>query len=233
VPTHPITVEGLSDAFASVGWVGGTPSFVPIAPSLSDRSVGDALTGYDPADDELQVVVVDQVISAGFPLGTGVHLAISAAAGGAAGWLPLACSLAVSDAIRASAQLPVEVEWPNVLSIPGAMCGGSAGSQRVGSVDTSLNESHATIAVTVCALASISDLNPGTTSLLAAGGTVNRERLIAHILIAMRDRLRQWRATHPELHADYRARCRTVGQLVDGGWVSDIDDRGDVEVTAS
>jgi len=228
----PIDPHKLHEALASLNWSGPSPIVLAEAQCLNDDFVLRHVALPPSTDDTLASVVIDHVHSANPSAGAGVHLTAVVSGGGEAGWLPLAITLAVSDAIGASAHIPVEVEWPSTLSIPGAMCGGSAGSKQVGTITHTITKHTAVIGISVDALTGVLELKPGTTSLLAAGGSVDREQLIAHILVAARDRLHQWRNADPTLRTDYRARCRTVGQLVDGGWISGIDERGELSVTS-
>lgn len=147
------------------------------------------------------------------------------------GWLPLAVSLAAVDALRASARVPAEVTWPDGLTVPGAMCGGDAGTRALGAVSITPHGDD-TVVATVGVLVSLGmlELPPRTTSVYADGGDIDRGALLTAYLPALEHRVGQWRDADDALVLAYRNRCQTLGRLVelDGatGRVRSVDATG-------
>jgi len=133
------------------------------------------------------------------------------------GWLPLATGLAVVDAIRSLESIPVELKWPNDLMARSAACGGGGGLAKIGGI---LAERQADGSVVVgiginVALGSHELPVIGASSLHLEGGPTDREALLVAILLRLRDRLRQWRASDPVLAEDYRLACASLGRQVE------------------
>lgn len=151
------------------------------------------------------------------------------------GWLPLVASLAAVDALRSAARIPAEATWPDGLTVPGAMCGGDAGTRALGAVSVHPQPAGRAV-VTVGILVSLGmlELPKRTTSVYADGGDIDRAALLAAYLPALEHRLGQWRADDDALPRAYRDRCQTLGRLVelDGstGRVRGVDASGSLVV---
>lgn len=133
------------------------------------------------------------------------------------GWLPLLAGLAVRDAIRAMRMVPVGLKWPNDLVVQHAACGGSAGTAKLGGLLSEVVEPDGVvIGIGVNVSLTGAELpTPEATSLFLEGGDTDRDALLAGILIALQQRLAQWRAGDERLADDYRDACVTIGRLVD------------------
>jgi BirA family biotin operon repressor/biotin-[acetyl-CoA-carboxylase] ligase len=125
-------------------------------------------------------------------------------------WLPLTASLALADGLREVARVPAEVAWPDTVTLQRAMCGGAGGSFRTARVETTDAAVSARLSLTASSL----DLPAGWTSVWAEGGKAEPEPIVAAYVAALHDRVEQLLARDPQLRADYRARCVTLGRLV-------------------
>lgn len=207
---------------------------VPSAPTVDAlvASLDGAATG--------SVAVCEQVsaglgavphVPAGAALWTAVVVDVSGADEQRRGWLPLVATLAAVDALRAAARVPAEVTWPDGLTVPGAMCGGDAGTRALGAVAVAPH-GEGSVVVTVGILVSLGmlELPKRTTSVYADGGTIDRAAILAAYLPALERRLDEWRTGDESLERAYRDRCQTLGRLVevDGvqGRVRGVDERG-------
>ncbi|BBX97945.1 biotin--[acetyl-CoA-carboxylase] ligase [Mycobacterium lacus] len=147
------------------------------------------------------------------------------------GWLPLAAGVAVVDTVSPlieGAGMEAGLKWPNdVLAGGGKLAGILAEVARpVVVIGLGLNVTQSPEEVDV----------PGATSLLDLGvAAPDRDRLVGGLLRDLRLRIAQWRSADPQLAADYRARCLTIGsrvraQLPGGnefvGIARGIDDQG-------
>jgi biotin-(acetyl-CoA carboxylase) ligase len=150
------------------------------------------------------------------------------------GWATLLASLAAADALRAVASVPAEVGWPDTITITGAMCGGDAGSRPLGAVHTDVLDSGLVVSMVIAVGISSHELPPGTSSVYAEGGSIDRTQILAALLPQLERRLTQWRTGDPQLRHDYRERCQTIGRLMvvpEGhGQVTGVDDMGDLIV---
>lgn len=122
------------------------------------------------------------------------------------GTLPLAAGLAVTDVIA-----PATLKWPNDVLIDGRkLCGilaeaaSGPGGEFTVVLGVGLNHLLTRAQLPV----------PHATSLALEGVDVTRERLTVDVLTALSARLEQWRANDPQLMADYRATCSSIGQDV-------------------
>ncbi len=151
-------------------------------------------------------------------------------------WLPLMAGLAVRDAVRAACRVPVDLKWPNDLVVISAMCGGSGGTRKLGGVLSEAIDGAVILGIGVnVALTSLQLPTPQSTSVYAEGGTIDRTSILAALLPQLTRRLVQWRADDPQLRADYRDACLTIGRIVEvdlpargalNGIVTGIDDDG-------
>ena len=153
------------------------------------------------------------------------------------GWLPLVAGLAVRDAVRALAPIPLELKWPNDLVLLRGPRDGTAGTAKTGGILAEVVGPDAVVIGMGVNVSLTRDELPtdAATSLLLEGGSTDREALLAGVLLALRARLAQWRAADPVLAADYRKACVTIGRAVDvllpggerlHGTVQGIDDDG-------
>ena len=125
---------------------------------------------------------------------------------GRLGTLTLAAGLAVTDVIA-----PATLKWPNDVLIDGRkLCGilAEAASGPDG-------EFTVVVGVGLNHLLTREQLPvPHATSLALEGVDVTREQLTVDVLTALAARLEQWQANDPQLMADYRATCSSIGQDV-------------------
>lgn len=141
-------------------------------------------------------------------------LLVSGTDGARPAWTVLAATLALADALRAAAGVPAEVEWPDAVTLPRAMCGGAGTAQQVATAGLDGDLLTVRLRLTGSALG----LPPGRTSVWAEGGTADAEAVAAAYSTALAARLGQLGADDPVLASDYRARCVTTGRrvVVDG-----------------
>lgn len=132
------------------------------------------------------------------------------------GWLPLVVSLAAVDALRDAARVPAEATWPDGLTVPGAMCGGDAGTRALGAVAvTPQGDRRVVSTVGILVSMGMLELPKRTTSVYADGGDIDRTALLSAYLPALAHRLAQWRDDDEALALAYRNRCQTLGRLVE------------------
>ena len=163
------------------------------------------------------------------------------------GWLPLLAGVAVSDALKEACSVRAELKWPNDLVAIAAACGGSEGPRKLGGILSAFVPATAGADAAVVLGIGI-NVNMGgmdlpvkqATSVMLEGGSLDRSALLASLLVALEDRLAQWRSGEGLVERDYRTRCATIGRLVDvelpngnkaSGVVSGIDDDGHLLVT--
>lgn len=141
--------------------------------------------------------------------------------------LPLLTGVAVVEALD-EVGVTASLKWPNDVLVDGAKVAGIlaevASPQPAVVVGIGLN-------VTVGA----DEIDqPGATSVLAAGGVVDRDRLVLNILRHLGARIEGWRGGDVAL-ADYRSRSSTIGARVRAllpgdrelvGTATAVDDRG-------
>ncbi len=132
----------------------------------------------------------------------------------ALGWLPLLTGVAVVDALRATAQVPATLKWPNDVLIEG---------RKVAGILAEVAASGASPAVVVgigvnVGLTEAELPVPHATSLTLAGATVDdRTVLVTALLTAFARRFTSWRADGwavDELAPAYRDYCSTLGARV-------------------
>lgn len=162
-------------------------------------------------------------------------------------WLPLVAGVAVSDALLQASSVRAELKWPNDLVAIAAACGGSEGPRKLGGILSALVPDAGGEGPAVILGIGI-NVNMGgmdlpvkrATSVMLEGGSLDRSALLAALLVALEERLAQWRADDGSVERDYRTRCATIGRLVDvelpsgqrvSGVVSGIDDDGHLLVT--
>ena len=109
-------------------------------------------------------------------------------------WLSLAAGLAAQVAILEASGLKVEIRWPNDLILSGRKCGGilvETSAETVSSGDrVRLRYAVIGIGININNASFPEDLRPVATSLLLEGAQpVERERLLASLLLALEDEL--------------------------------------------
>ncbi len=124
-------------------------------------------------------------------------------------WLPLLTGLAVADGVRVATGVRAEVKWPNDVLIDGRkVCGilaervdGESGAAAIigMGVNTTLTEDQLPV--------------PTATSLAMAGAEVEPGGVAAAILDALGEWYVRWLGG-ADLHAEYAARCSSVGRTV-------------------
>ena len=234
----PLTEPAVRAALDATGWHGPVPALV------TTTATADALAALLSESEAGGVLVAEQV-SAG--LGPVPHVPAGAALWVSSvvdvpsdveerrGWLAPAAALAMVDALRDVARVPAEITWPAGLTIPGAMCGGDAGTRALGTAEVAPH-GEAGVVLTVGVLVSVGmlELPTRTTSVYADGGSIDRAALLAAYLPALDRHLEQWRTDDPALALGYRDRCQTLGRLVevDGheGRVRRVDEGGNLVV---
>jgi BirA family transcriptional regulator, biotin operon repressor / biotin---[acetyl-CoA-carboxylase] ligase len=167
----------------------------------------------------------------GVPMGSiAMSVGISAEGVDEQDWalLPLLTGVAVVEALD-EAGVAGSLKWPNDVLVNGAKVAGIlaevASPQPAVVVGIGLN-------VTVGA----DEIDqPGSISVLAAGGTADRDRLVLGILRHLGARIEDWRAGGNVVLADYRRRSGTIGAQVRAllpgdrelvGTAIDVDERG-------
>jgi BirA family transcriptional regulator, biotin operon repressor / biotin---[acetyl-CoA-carboxylase] ligase len=136
------------------------------------------------------------------------------------GWLPLLAGVALLDAVRAFAEVPATLKWPNDLLVPvdgrDAKCAGILAEATGGAVVLG-------IGLNVTTRADELPTTPGglsPTSLRLAGAALtDRAPLLRALLRALADRYARWRdaagdAQASGLRQSYRERCATLGRPV-------------------
>ncbi|HET7902513.1 MAG TPA: hypothetical protein VFL59_15125 [Candidatus Nanopelagicales bacterium] len=237
----PLGAGSLRAATArTTAWAGAEPILLQEIPTV------DALVQR--LDSTGHVAVAEQV-SAGLgpvpnvPPGAALWAAVAVDVDGVEparlGWRTHAVALAAVDALRDAGRVPAEIVWPTTLSVPGAMCGGDAGTRSVGVVDVRPGASRSIVVATIGVLVALGtlELPKATTSIYADGGVIDRTALLATYLPALERRVAQWRDADPTLPNAYRDRCQTLGRLVDvdgrEGRVRSVDDAGRLVVDLS
>lgn len=230
----PLTEPAVRAALDAAGWPGPAPALVTTAPTA------DALAALLAESEPGGVLVAEQVyaglgpvphVPSGAALWVATVLDVTGVGTERRGWLGPLVALAAVDALRDVARIPAETVWPDGLTVPGAMCGGDAGTRALGAVAVTPHSSTGIVA-TVGILVSVGmlELPQRTTSVYADGGVADRAAILAAYLPALDRRLAQWRAGDPALALAYRDRCQTLGRLVevDGqeGRVRGIDEAG-------
>jgi len=153
-------------------------------------------------------------------------------------WLPLLAGLAVADSLRAMADVPAVLKWPNDVLVDGAkICGILA--ERVDApsgaacvLGLGINVHLAADELPVPTATSLAVLRPGRTFV--------RAEIMATVLAALALLYHRWQACRDrELMGEYLARCDTLGRTVrvlqaDGtsaeGQAVDVDAAGRLRV---
>jgi BirA family biotin operon repressor/biotin-[acetyl-CoA-carboxylase] ligase len=180
------------------------------------------------------------------PIGAGLWMSVLVRAGDVPkerwAWLSLVAGLAARDAVRSACSVPALLKWPNDIVVNAAACGGDSGPRKLGGILSQVVDDDAVV-IGIGINVSLGSLDlpvPQATSILLEGGKVEREALLAALLVALRTRIGQWRAHDPALAVDYREACVTIGRLVDvtmpdgshlEGEVTGIDEDGHLKVT--
>jgi BirA family transcriptional regulator, biotin operon repressor / biotin---[acetyl-CoA-carboxylase] ligase len=146
----------------------------------------------------------------GVPMGSvAMSVGVSTAGVDEQNWalLPLLTGVAVVEALD-EAGVTGSLKWPNDVLVGGAKIAGIlaevASPQPAVVVGIGLN-------VTVGA----DEIDqPGATSVLAAGGNADRDRLVLGILRQLGERVEQWRSGNTGVLTEYRRRSGTIGAQV-------------------
>jgi len=130
-------------------------------------------------------------------------------------WLPLAAGLAARDAIAEQSGIDVALKWPNDLVLnPREGQGtlrklGGVLSERLSDVDAFIVGIGINVAIEDDELPT-----PEASSLLVAGGSTDREALLAGVLVELDARVSQWRSGDPLLEVNYLRACASIGRQV-------------------
>lgn len=141
------------------------------------------------------------------------------------GLLSLAPGLAVTDVVPQA-----QLKWPNDVQI---------GGKKIAGILSALDMPRVIVGIGINVAMRAEDLPVDTaTALNLEGIEVDFDDFTADILLAMGQRLAQWRDGDPQLLEDYRAVCTTIGQRVrlemrEGeetvtGTVTGVNDEGEV-----
>lgn len=224
---QPLDADLVAAALRQRGWSEPLPQLLGAEPSLPAAAAALAAAG---APDGTTVVAESSAVEpVGLgpvaPAGAALHVATVVRTAdvdpGRPRWLPLVASLAVADAVRETTGLPGEVGWPDRVAVTAAMCGGNGGQRSMGTVGADEVASAAAgadaVVLTLRLNVSLNSLEmpPGTTSVYAEGGPIDRVPLLAAVLTHLAARLAEWRADAPALRRDYWDACLTIGRLVD------------------
>ncbi|MFN8148205.1 MAG: hypothetical protein U0R76_12160 [Candidatus Nanopelagicales bacterium] len=234
----PLTETAVRAALDAVGFTGSAPALVARA------ATADTLAAMLDESEPGGVLVAEQVsaglgpvphVPDGAALWVSTVVDVSGTPEERRGWLAPAAALAAVDALRDAGRVPAEITWPAGLTVPGAMCGGDAGTRALGTVAvTPHRDGSAVVTLGVLVSVGMLELPKRTTSVYADGGRTDRAALLAAYLPALQRRLAQWRDDDPALALAYRDRCQTLGRLVevDGheGRVRRIDEAGNLVV---
>ncbi len=233
----PLTEPAVRAALDAAGWHGPVPALV------TTTATADTLAALLSESEAGGVLVAEQVsaglgpvphVPAGAALWVSTVVDVPSAVEERRGWLAPAAALAMVDALRDAARVPAEITWPAGLTVPGAMCGGDAGTRALGTVEIAPHRAGVVLTVGVLVSVGMLELPKRTTSVYADGGSIDRAALLAAYLPALARRLEQWRTDDPALALGYRDRCQTLGRLVevDGheGRVRRVDERGNLVV---
>lgn len=141
------------------------------------------------------------------------------------GLLSIAPGVAVTDVLPEA-----QLKWPNDVQIRG---------KKIAGILSGLDLPRVVVGIGINVAMRPEDLPVETaTALNLEGVDVDFDDFTIDVLTAMGQRLRQWQDRDPQLLADYRAVCSTIGQdvrieLHDGtvtGHVSDVTDEGEVVI---
>jgi BirA family biotin operon repressor/biotin-[acetyl-CoA-carboxylase] ligase len=127
-------------------------------------------------------------------------------------WLPLLVGVALADAVRQPAEVPVRLKWPNDLLLDGLKAAGIL-AQAAGDA--------VVVGVGLNVLTRRAELPPGGTSLLAEGATrTDRDPVLRAALRSIETQYRRWTQAGGDaeacgLRAAYREWCDTLGREVE------------------
>lgn len=241
---RPLDAADVAAALDGAGWTGPSPVLLGRVGSTREHAI-DLLASGSPA---MTAVVAERCTDPGLgptspgslPAGAALWVSLLVPGidpDGEPAWLANLASLAVVDSLRAAARVPAEITWPDGITVPGAACGGgSAGVRRTGTVRVDALPAGYVVSLVVNVAVGLLELPSGATSVLSDGGVIDRTALLAALLPALARRTAAWRSGDASARADYRERCRTLGQLVDvgdaRGRAVGVDERGDLVVDA-
>ncbi len=152
-------------------------------------------------------------------------------------WLPLLAGLAARDAVSAVAQVPAQVKWPNdLVVIPDHGKHMGKPFKLAGILSEAIDENTVVLGIGINVSLTKDELPiPTGTSITLEKGVVNREVLMAQVLVNLHHRLEQWRNKDHHLVSDYRAACATIGRNIEAtlpgdevikGIAAQVDDDG-------
>ena len=152
-------------------------------------------------------------------------------------WLPLLAGLAASDAVNSVAKVPTQVKWPNdLVVIPDHGKHLGKAFKLAGILSEAIDENTVVLGIGINVSLTKDELPiPTGTSITLEKGVVNREALMAQVLVNLAHRLEQWRNKDHRLVSDYRAVCATIGRTIEAtlpgdnvikGVAIEIDDDG-------
>jgi BirA family biotin operon repressor/biotin-[acetyl-CoA-carboxylase] ligase len=141
--------------------------------------------------------------------------------------LPLLTGVAVVEALD-EVGVAGSLKWPNDVLVDGAKIAGIL-------AEVASPQPAVVIGIGINVTVAADEIDqPGATSVLAAGGIVDRDRLVLDILARLGARIEDWRGGDVAL-ADYRSRSSTIGARVRAllpgdrelvGTATAVDDRG-------
>lgn len=233
--------DRLQDALAAAGWSGPFPTLLETTASTNADAAGLAATG---APEGSCVVAEHQSAGRGrqsrdwvSPPGAGLWMSVLVHPHDLPReswtWLPLIAGLAAAEAVQQVSGVPARVKWPNDLVV---VEGQDQPRKLAGVLSEAVGENAVVLGIGINVTLTPDELPiPTGTSIALEGGTVDRERLLAAVLVNLAARLAQWRARDHALVSDYRAACVTIGRRVEAtlpgdevvrGIVVDVDDDG-------
>jgi len=152
-------------------------------------------------------------------------------------WLPLIAGLSACDAVRETSGVQASLKWPNDLVV---LQGSESPRKLAGILSEAIDDRTVVLGIGINVSLTHDELPiPTATSLLLEGGSIDREKLLAAVLVHLAHRLAQWRARDHSLVSDYRAACVTIGRKVEvtlpdqvllTGIVTDVDEQGHLVV---
>ncbi len=215
----------LRAALDEAGWAGPFPRLLLSTSSTNADAVALAAEG---APDLTCVVAEEQTAGRGrlarawvSPMSAGLWVSVIIGTDGtdpARGtWLPLLAGLSARDALVAQSRVPVALKWPNDLVVEEPAPSGGAQLRKLGGVlsERVAGADAVVVGIGINVALTLAELpTPESTSLLLQGASVDREPMLASLLVALAHRVERWRQGDPELEADYRRACISIGRAV-------------------
>jgi BirA family transcriptional regulator, biotin operon repressor / biotin---[acetyl-CoA-carboxylase] ligase len=128
-------------------------------------------------------------------------------------WVPLASALAVTEAMQQMTSVSLSLKWPNDLLLHERKVGGILCESSFATINEPVVVIGIGINVNVPPLSFPEELRPIAASLLEASGRpIDRNRLMAQLLLELEQCLDELRSSGPvRLRQAYTARCATLG----------------------